>query len=123
MYALSISFGPTNAIVAFMFKTEERAKAMRAIARVGFDGGEAFTIEDDFGQFGDFVKPNAVLFEDLEQSKAAHIERHLHNMRMQLAANDAVDAEPAFRSAQTRAKLAQMMNGGGVPSFGPIPRQ
>lgn len=117
MHAITVVFGPTNTMMTFLFRDAEKARAAYNDASmiVGAMTGSARII-DEFGQETEFAANSlhAVMIEDWEKSKNAHIERAMHNAHTQADANRAAQADPKLRTAA-------MMNGP-VAHPGPMPR-
>ncbi len=113
MFSLTISFGPTNVMWTLMFRNKEQGElAFAALKRPEFNG----TLVDDFGQeiFLGFGGIHGVIFEDMELSKLAHIERALHQARMQAKGAEAAESDPVLRANRFRqgpAVLTPGMNG------------
>jgi len=108
MFSMTIVFGSAPVPWTLLFKTKEAFDAAMQTYRnskaTSFEGVN-FTTTDDFGQTID-VKRDAihgVMFEDMEQSKVAHIERGLHQTRTQIAAERAGQADPGI-SAYVRTR-------------------
>lgn len=112
----SLTIGAGQCLLAFLFKTEEKAREAQSIANLKTsDDTDMIGIEDDFGQEGQF-RVNAIyvaLFEDLSKSLGAHVERGLNQARVQIEVNRYVQADPKFRMA---------MGNGPITTFGPVPR-
>lgn len=97
MFSMTISFG--NSGTQLLFKTKEAFEAAKEKYKTSkatnFEGDELHLI-DDYG-IEILVKRSAVhgtMFEDLDQSKLGHIERGLHQVRLQIAADKAGMAAP-----------------------------
>lgn len=117
MFRLTVAFGATNTIWALLFRTKERAK--HCFTELSPDPMQtmvpatAIVIADDFGQTLR-IHPrnvNAVMVEDLEQSKQALAENMLHQ-------------EKAVASARTRLAASDKTLSGimTMPAFNPVPR-
>lgn len=97
MFSMTISFG--NAGTQLLFKTKETFDAAkekyRSSKATSFEGDELHLI-DDYG-IEVMVKRSALhgaMFEDMDQSKLGHVERGLHQARLQIAADKAGMAAP-----------------------------
>lgn len=132
MFSLTIVFGPGPMVWTLMFKTEERARReyqeMVDARHPDNDGSSACAIlRDDFGQECEITvsQISGFMLEDLEQSKLAHIERELHNLRTKLKANEIADTDPQIRQARRNQQAAmpmlQPMPGGMVGPNGRFP--
>lgn len=107
MFSMTILLGEGTPWT-LLFKTQESFDTAKLIyntpALTDFQG-KTFELTDDFGQHA-FIKRasiHGVLFEDLEQSKLANVERGLHHARTQIAAEQAGRADPVisgFRPAR-----------------------
>lgn len=80
MFSLTVIVG-TNGW-GLMFRSKEKAEA--AVATLQADHGGRITLADEFGQTLDAARANIAgfVFEDMEQSKLAHVERALAHARM-----------------------------------------
>lgn len=111
MHCLTICFGPAGTTWALMFKTKEAAeanwnsvamKSSNVVTRFRDDFGQELVLETD--------KIHGIMLEDMSLSKLAHIERALHQARMQAEGQKMAQADPA---------LAQAGRGPGIIS--PVP--
>jgi hypothetical protein len=111
MFSLTIVFGPGPMVWTLMFRTEERARDCLA----HWTDEDPYLI-DDFGQECTIDPNNAHgwMFENLEQSKLAHIERALHQARTQAKGAEIADSDPVLAQARRRAQ-------GGMPMLQPMP--
>jgi len=112
MYCLTICFGPAATTWALMFKTKESAEA--ALAREWTDSGHTIEVIDDFEQ-NITIKTDAVhaiMYEDLSLSKLAHIERALHQARMQAEGQKMAQTDPALVHAARGPNIISPMMGG-----------
>ena len=111
MYCLTICFGPANTPWALMFKTQEAAEAAlhKSVAP-----GLKIIIEDDFGQRAYFSTTaiHGLMLEDLSLSKLAHIERALHQARMQAEGQKMAQTDPALMHAARGPNIISPMMGG-----------
>lgn len=111
MFSMTILFGNPALPWTLLFKTEETANAAwasyRATKANSFEGDELH-ITDDFGQTASIKRASihGALFENMDESKLAHVERGLHNLRTQIAADKAGMADPAIM-AHMRTKQMQ----------------
>lgn len=104
MHTLSICFG--CAVWPLLYKTKEAAEIAYNAANTG-SGDIGLT--DDFGQTVT-IKPGSLhglMLEDMDQTKMAHIERAMHQQRMQVLAQKTAQTDPALRAAA-------MMQGPGI---------
>lgn len=113
MFSLNVSFTPANAIYSFLYKTEIDAKLAQDNAIAAWREDREIEISDDFGQWANFDPKivNAILFENMELTKNAHIERGLWQARAQADANNIAQADPKLRTSA-------MMRGGNGLNFG-----
>lgn len=102
MFSLTISFGPASLAWTLMFNDEESARAAHLAVTV--PEGEYFSIRDDFGQTADLKRASVhgVMLEDMEKSKLAHIERALHQARLQAKAQEMAENDSQLRAARAR---------------------
>lgn len=97
MFSMTISFG--NSGTSLLFKTKEAFEAAREKYRASkattFEGDELHIVDDYGAEL--LVKRSALhgaLFEDMDQTKLGHVERGLHQARLQIAADKAGMAAP-----------------------------
>lgn len=115
MFTLSIALGRAQPMVwTLMFRRKEAAEAAVTTLR---ESVGTVMITDEFGQTFDGQKADVVgsLFENLEESRGAHVERALAGARVQAAVMSRVAADPALRQAAMMAGsppvLSPIMNG------------
>jgi hypothetical protein len=99
MHIITIACAPVA--LQFVFKTQESADAAWAICNVAQVLGD-ISIIDDFGQTGVF-KANQIsckVLENCDLSRRAHVERSLHQSRMQADLQKATEADPILRMAR-----------------------
>ena len=107
MFAMTIVFGASPVPWTLLFRTQEAFnEAIINFKNPATFESKDFDITDDYGQHIS-VKRDAVqgvMFEDMSKSKLAHIERGLHQMRVQVDANNQARSDPmlmaAMRSSQ-----------------------
>lgn len=111
MYSLTINFGPTGTVWAFLFKEEEAARRARAVTNYRPEGATHFTIVDDFGQTSDFPfnDVHGVVLEDLDQVEAARIYRSLAEERIKVKLMTAAKADPVIGEAIRRSQGAPVL--------------
>jgi hypothetical protein len=109
MWNLTISFGPTGTVWAFLFKDKHHADEAYKSALDNTVG--AFQVLDDFGQVAQFENKavHGVLLEDLEQIEQARIQRALADERVKAKFMSAARSDPIIMAA---ARAGQ--NGPGV---------
>ena len=101
MFCITVVFGNAPTPWALLFKNKDTFDAATAAfknpAAMTFNP-DNFCVSDDFGQTIDVKRSavHAVMYEDMEQSKIAQIERGLHQTRTQIAAERAGQADPAI---------------------------
>lgn len=108
MHIITIACAPVA--LQFVFKTKEAATNNWKILNAG---GETIEFVDDFGQTG-FFKMSQITcrtMEDCDLSKRAHVERSLHQQRMQHDAQKAFESDPVLRMSGGR---------GGAPIIQPF---
>jgi hypothetical protein len=95
MHIITIACAPVA--LQFVFKTKEAAEAAWSTRA---DEAGRIIITDDFGQKGCFVadKISCFVIEDCDLSKRAHVERSLHQQRMQADLQRAVEADSTLRA-------------------------
>ena len=100
MYSLTIHFGPNAMVWAFLFKEHEKAKQWAYAAR-NSTAPPQIVIEDDFGQIAKIntADIHGVLFEDLEQSEEARIQRSLAEARTRVKLEARAKTDPTIRQA------------------------
>ena len=104
MHSLSIIVGP--AIWTLMFKTVENAQvAYKCLtpekAQMGAWVPSVVTATDDFGQTVS-LRPESIhglMFEDLDASKEAVVERMIHNAKVQAEAQQKASRDSSLRHA------------------------
>jgi hypothetical protein len=117
MHSLSISFGPTGTVWAYLFKEEAKAAEIyNAYVKhqIQDDVGGVLIGSDDFGQsfaipFSDIV---GMMIEDLDQIEEARIQRSLADERCKAKFMQRAKSDPTIRQA--------MGQGPGIVS--PFPR-
>jgi|SRR5215472_13016664 len=100
MFSLTIVFGPSPVPWTLLFKTEEAFNSARSAYQLS-GPGSMLVLKDDYSQEA-IVRVDdihGVMFEDLNKSKMAQIDRGLHQMRTQIDANNAAKADPALMAA------------------------
>lgn len=109
MFSLSISLGPTPIVWRLLFKTKEAAESAWATTL-----NPGFTIHDDFGQRVHCTHmAYAVNMEDLDETRLAHIEHTLHEMRTRASIQTRMQGDPVLRTSNmgqnSPAMLSPMM--------------
>ena len=127
MFSLTISFGPGPTMWTLMWRDETKAKEAADKLRHGVDGRyntigginpQYAALEDEFGQQADvkFSEIHGFMFEDMELSKLAHIERALHQARTQAQGQQAAENDQVLRVQRARSGPAVLMPGmNGMP--------
>jgi hypothetical protein len=114
MYCLTICFGPAATTWALMFKTKETAEIGWNAIALAKANNVVVNFSDDFGQ--EIVLESApvhgVMLEDLSLSKLAHIERALHQARMQAEGQKMAQTDPALVHAARGPNIISPMMGG-----------
>jgi hypothetical protein len=125
MFSITLVFGTSQTPWVLLFKTPEtfqQAKDKYILHPPSFDmQGKAagdFECTDDFGSTVHINRGHiwGVMFEDLDQSKNAAIARGLHNMKTQIDADTAGQADPKI--AEHMRKMRMMQGGPAVLSPG-----
>lgn len=100
MFSITIALG--NAQWRLLFKTEESATKFFSLLNGGTES-DVIEVLDDFGQRAVLRRGTiqGYLFEDMAQSKLAHIELMLHNAHTQAAATMRAQQEPALRAMRS----------------------
>lgn len=116
MFSLTISFGPAATMWTLMWRDKEKAEA----AYAQLTRGQGITAADEFGQTANISASeiHGAMLEDMELSKLAHIERALHQARMQAQGQQAAESDAVLRTQRFKqgpAVLVPGMNGGGFP--------
>jgi hypothetical protein len=108
MYLITIAVAPVA--WPLMFQTKEKAEKTLLLLR-----NEQILVTDDFGQTfeGRRASIGGVLFEDLDQSRNAHIERALHEGRLRASLQTRAKSDPVLRHASMTgpAMISPMGNG------------
>lgn len=115
MHSLTIAFGPTGAMWAFLFRTKEAADVAHTAVRTAQGcHGENITVEDEFGQTATFASHavHGSVLEDLERTKMAHVERALHQARLQAKAQQMAQGDATLKAAQMMSGPAMLSPGG-----------
>jgi hypothetical protein len=118
MYALTICL--KSAVFQLLFKTEEHARKQQERLQwnptTAMGSVEWISVHDDFGQEMSFSREalGGHIYEDMDVSQLAHVERAVHQHRLQVKAQKAAEADPSLR-------MQRMMNGPGMlqPGFPP----
>lgn len=120
MFSLTIVFGPSSAMWALMFKTEEAARAKLVIPFGQDECPGMIKLVDDFGQECTLrtAEIHGWMLEDLEQSKLTHIERALHQARTKLKGDEIARADPTLRAATQQQPILQPAMPGMMPNGG-----
>jgi len=113
MYSLSIAIGMMS--WRMLYQDEEKAKA----AYIALKDTTVPTIEitDDYGQTGTF-KPMAcpaLMLEDMDKSKLAHIEQGLHRARTQANAQSRAQSDPVLAQRLLSSDPEVLPEGGAPP--------
>lgn len=112
MYLLTIAVAPVA--WPLMFRTKEKADMSREVLR-DRTPGRFVSIEDDFGQIVDVETRcvGAIMFEDMDQSRNAHIERALHEARLRASLQTRAKSDPILKHAAINgpAMISPMANG------------
>lgn len=116
MYSMTVLFGASPVPWMLLFKSEAALQAVRGSYEMSPPGSE-MRLRDDYGQELHINKNSihGVLFEDMTQSRLAHIERALHQDRMNIEANNLRKADPAIAGFMR----AQGQSPGVITPFGP----
>ena len=96
MFSITVALANTQVVWTFMYKTKESADAAWQLCT-----GASLKLSDDFGQSALILTEQiaGALFEDLDQSKLAHIERAMHTERVKIQANRAAMSDPQIKTA------------------------
>ena len=119
MYALTIFMGP--ACFQLLYRTEEPARLAKAALHNR--PNEAFgvttytEINDDFGHEMtiNLRDLSGFILEDMEKTKAAHVDRALHQQRVQMLAQKTAENDPGIRASR--------MMGNNGPILSPFPQR
>ena len=118
MFSMTIVFGASPIPWTLLFKTQQAFNdAIIHFKNPATFENKDFDITDDYGQHISIKRDaiQGVMFEDMNQSKLAHIERGMHQMRAQVEANNLAKADPALMAAMRTAQQAP----GVITPFGP----
>lgn len=125
MHTLSIHFGPSQLVWMLCFKEEKVARAAEATIANFMSSqhltqqiadNRMLTVTDDFGQRAHLVagQIHGMLLEDADYSQEAMIQRHIHNQRTQIKAQQRASNDPVLKAAglgQRMPAFDPMMNG------------
>jgi hypothetical protein len=113
MFSITISFGNPATMWTLMWRDKEKAiAAIKQFSTVE----DSLIVSDDFGQEAHIKRADihGVMLEDMELSKLAHIERALHQARVQAQGQQAAENDQVLRAQRARsgpAVLTPGMNG------------
>lgn len=112
MFSLTIYFGPAATMWTLMWRDEETARA--AFTHAQNREPNSLILTDEFGQCCDIERADirGVMFEDMEKSKLAHIERALYQSRMQAKAAEMAQNDPVLRAARFQQGPSTLVPGG-----------
>jgi hypothetical protein len=115
MFSVTIAFGASNVPWTLLYKTEDQLNSAKSTFEMS-PPGSVIRLRDDYGQeiSIDRNSIHAVMFEDMRQSKMAHIERALFQKRMEIEANNMGRADPAIAAAMQSRGPSVI-----TPAFGP----
>ena len=116
MFSLSISFGATGMVWAFLFKEEKTAKECELSAKDNWVNAGGFNVTDDFGQNAGFKSKDvhAILLEDLDLIEAARIQRSLADERCKAKFLQAARSDSTIRAGMGN-QMPIMQPMGGFP--------
>ena len=113
MFCINVALGSTS--WRLLFRDEENAIAVGKMLEFHDNNELSVCVEDDFGQrlLAKFDSMHGVMFEDLDQTKMAHIEMALHQARTQNAAQKMAATDPSLRAGSNAgpAIISPMSNG------------
>lgn len=112
MFSLSVIAGPTVWMFAYN-KLDTAEEVFKALEQAVTDS-RAVMVSDDYGHRA-MLRPTAVLLEDLNKSKMAHVGRMIHDAEIRSLAVKQAQTNPALRSPT----VASPMFSGGMPPVGP----
>jgi hypothetical protein len=115
---MTIVFGASPVPWTLLFKTQEAFNdAIVSFKNPATLDNKNFDITDDYGQHISLKRDSiqGVMFEDMTKSSLAHIERGLHQMRTQIAANNMGKADPSIAAFMR----TQMQAPGVITPFAP----
>ncbi len=98
MFCITIALKDNPAVWTLMFQKEDDAQ--KGFKQLG-DDASRISIADDFGQLALVEKSSiaGAMFEDLDKSMLAHVERGLHNARTQAHAEKMAMNDPVLKNA------------------------
>lgn len=99
MFCITIKFKNDPAPWTLLYKTEEVATSAWKAMSADTNG---VSLTDDFGQTAvvKYTDMAGAMFEDLDKSMLAHIERGLHNARTQAKAQQIAANDPILKTAR-----------------------
>ncbi len=109
MFSITVAIGSSG--WQLMFRDKTTAEAALGKLRTTDTFGSQVSITDDFGQTLEAARSSILgfIYEDMELSKMAHVERALSHARLQSLTQKMAEADPALRHS--------MMNRGQGPAM------
>ena len=118
MYSLTISFGSgaSSTMWTLMWRDEKIAREAFIEAYAPHD--TLLHLKDEFGQVAVIKRENitGIMLEDMNLSKLAHIERALHQARVQAEGQTMAESDHVLRAARARQGSAILTPG--IPGNG-----
>ena len=109
MFCMTIVFGTASMPWTLLFRSQETFnEAIINFKNPATFEKRDFDLTDDYGQHISVRRDaiQGVMFEDMNKSRLAHIERGMHQMRVQVEANNMAKADPALSVAMRSAQQA-----------------
>ena len=118
MFSLTIAFGPGNGMWTLMWREKEKADAAWDALALAKAANAVLQISDEFGQecVSEIAAVHGAMLEDLNLSKLAHIERALHQARVQAEGQTMAESDHVLRAARARQGSAILTPG--IPGNG-----
>jgi len=123
MYALTVFLGP--ACFQLLYRKEDKAREAKALltpnGSTALGSTEWIQLIDDFGHEMSLERRtlSGFIYEDMEQTKVAHVERALHQQRLQNLAQKTAESDPGLRAQRMMGNGPVLMPfPGGMPNRG-----
>ena len=116
MYCVNVALG--NVCWRLLYKEEEKAKSVfDSLKRLPI-GQASIIVEDDFGSTLDATMGSihGVMYEDLDKTKMANVELHMHQQRVNVMCQKAAQADPSLRASQRGNGIMPLSPMGGFPT-------
>lgn len=101
MFCITLALKDNPVVWTLMYKTEETASSIWHSYNIVDDPNLAVLLADDFGQIASIQKSRVAgaMFEDLDKSALAYVERILHNTRIKARADKMAASDTELRQS------------------------